>query len=63
VFTIKVSVAYAMILRDLADHDLRRLLDAQLAEQIESPQAADMTGHEEVVGAMMALLARDGLTQ
>ncbi len=41
---------------------LRRLLDAQLAEQIESPHAADLTGHEEVTGAMMALLARDGLS-
>ena len=40
----------------------RRLLDAQLAEQIESPHVADLTGNEEVIGAMMALLARDGLT-
>ena len=42
----------------------RRLLDAQLAEQIESPGdgAVDMSGHEEVVGAMMALLQRDGLS-
>ncbi|WVW82777.1 hypothetical protein I302_104788 [Kwoniella bestiolae CBS 10118] len=41
---------------------LRRLLDAQLTEQIESPHAVDMSGHEEVVGAMMALLQRDGLS-
>ncbi|WWD09835.1 hypothetical protein V865_007963 [Kwoniella europaea PYCC6329] len=41
---------------------LRRLLDAQLSEQIESPHAVDMSGHEEVVGAMMALLQRDGLS-
>ena len=41
----------------------RRLLDAELAEQIEAPHAADMTGHEEVISAMMALLARDGLSQ
>ncbi|WVR05425.1 hypothetical protein IAU60_002440 [Kwoniella sp. DSM 27419] len=41
---------------------LRRLLDAQLAEQIESPHGVDMTGHEEVVQAMMALLQRDGLS-
>lgn len=40
----------------------RRLLDAQLAEQIESPHAADLTGHEEVIEAMMALLARDELS-
>ncbi|WWC60817.1 uncharacterized protein I303_103393 [Kwoniella dejecticola CBS 10117] len=41
---------------------LRRLLDAQLTEQIESPHSADMSGHEEVVNAMMALLQRDGLS-
>ncbi|OXG91457.1 ATP-dependent RNA helicase A [Cryptococcus neoformans A2-102-5] len=41
---------------------LRRLLDAQLSEQIESPHAADLTGHEEVVQAMLALLQRDGLS-
>ncbi|WRT67429.1 uncharacterized protein IL334_004400 [Kwoniella shivajii] len=41
---------------------LRRLLDAQLAEQIESPHGIDMSGHEEVIGAMMALLQRDGLS-
>ncbi|WWD16188.1 hypothetical protein CI109_100613 [Kwoniella shandongensis] len=41
---------------------LRRLLDAQLSEQIESPHSVDMTGHEEVVQAMMALLQRDGLS-
>lgn len=41
---------------------LRRLLDAQLAERIESPHAMDLEGHEEVVSAMLALLARDGLT-
>jgi len=41
---------------------IRRLLDAQLAEQIEAPDSADLTGHEEVVSAMMALLARDGLS-
>nr|XP_019013814.1 ATP-dependent RNA helicase A [Kwoniella pini CBS 10737]OCF52595.1 ATP-dependent RNA helicase A [Kwoniella pini CBS 10737] len=41
---------------------LRRLLDAQLSEQIESPHSADMSGHEEVVNAMMALLHRDGLS-
>ncbi|WVN86613.1 uncharacterized protein L203_101781 [Cryptococcus depauperatus CBS 7841] len=41
---------------------LRRLLDAQLIEQIESPHAADLTGHEEVVQAMLALLQRDGLS-
>ncbi|WOO80898.1 Putative DEAH-box ATP-dependent helicase [Vanrija pseudolonga] len=41
---------------------LRRLLDAELAELIESPHgAADL--REDVTGAMMALLARDGLTQ
>lgn len=41
---------------------LRRLLDAQLAEQIESPHgAADI--RDDVTKAMMALLARDGLTQ
>ncbi|ODN98303.1 ATP-dependent RNA helicase A [Cryptococcus wingfieldii CBS 7118] len=41
---------------------LRRLLDAQLTEQIESPHAADLTGHDDVVQAMLALLQRDGLT-
>ncbi|KAK4689764.1 ATP-dependent RNA helicase DHX57, partial [Tremellales sp. Uapishka_1] len=41
---------------------LRRLLDAQMQEQIESPHAIDMTGHDQVVSAMMALLARDGLS-
>lgn len=42
----------------------RRLLDAQMAEMIENPGsgAVDMTGHEEVVGAMMALLQKDGLS-
>jgi HrpA-like RNA helicase len=41
---------------------LRRLLDAQLAEKIESPHgAADI--RDDVTQAMMALLARDGLTQ
>jgi ATP-dependent RNA helicase DHX57 len=42
----------------------RRLLDAQLAEMVENPGsgAVDMTGHEEVVGAMMALLQKDGLS-
>lgn len=41
---------------------LRRLLDAQLAEMVEAPHgAADVRG--DVTGAMMALLARDGLTQ
>lgn len=41
---------------------LRRLLDAQLAEMVESPHGAgDVRG--EVADAMMALLARDGLTQ
>lgn len=41
---------------------LRRLLDAQLAELVEAPHgAADVRG--DVTGAMMALLARDGLTQ
>ncbi|BEJ12269.1 hypothetical protein CspHIS471_0207290 [Cutaneotrichosporon sp. HIS471] len=41
---------------------LRRLLDAQLAELVESPHgAADV--HGDVTGAMAALLARDGLTQ
>lgn len=40
---------------------LRRLLDAQLAEAVDSPHgAADVK--EDVVGAMMALLARDGLS-
>jgi len=47
----------------VSDADVRRLLDAQLAEQIESPHIGDMAGHDEVVGAMMALLARDGLSQ
>jgi hypothetical protein len=46
----------------IADTPLRRLLDAQLAERIESPHAMDLEGHEEVVSAMLALLARDGLT-
>ncbi|WWC89843.1 uncharacterized protein L201_004771 [Kwoniella dendrophila CBS 6074] len=41
---------------------LRRLLDAQLSEQIESPHGVDMSGHEEVVSAMMDLLRRDGLS-
>ncbi|WVQ98990.1 hypothetical protein IAU59_006122 [Kwoniella sp. CBS 9459] len=41
---------------------LRRLLDAQLAEQIESPHGVDMTGHEDVVQAMLGLLQRDGLS-
>ncbi|OCF36386.1 ATP-dependent RNA helicase A [Kwoniella heveanensis BCC8398] len=41
---------------------LRRLLDAQLAEQIESPHGVDLTGHEEVVQAMLGLLQRDGLS-
>jgi ATP-dependent RNA helicase DHX57 len=42
----------------------RRLLDAQLAEMVENPGsgAVDMSGHEEVVGAMMALLQKDGLS-
>jgi hypothetical protein len=40
----------------------RRLLDAQLAERIESPQAMDLRGHDDVISAMLALLARDGLT-
>lgn len=40
----------------------RRLLDAQLAERIESPDAVDLQGHDEVVGAMLALLSRDGLS-
>ena len=44
--------------------DSRRLLDAQLAEMVENPGsgAVDMSGHEEVVGAMMALLQKDGLS-
>jgi hypothetical protein len=44
--------------------DYRRLLDAQLAEMVENPGsgAVDMSGHEEVVGAMMALLQKDGLS-
>ena len=44
---------------------LRRLLDAQLMEAIESPDALDgsLAGEGGVTGAMMALLARDGLTQ
>ena len=58
-----VSAVYQMPSRThLIRSMLRRLLDAQLAEQIESPHAADLTGHEEVIGAMMALLARDGLS-
>ncbi|GMK54047.1 hypothetical protein CspeluHIS016_0106330 [Cutaneotrichosporon spelunceum] len=41
---------------------LRRLLDAQLAELVESPHgAADV--RDDVTRAMAALLARDGLTQ
>lgn len=47
----------------IAYNGIRRLLDAQLSDQIESPHAADLTGHEDVVNAMMALLARDGLSQ
>ncbi len=53
-FSIEVSPRYEST-------DDRRLLDAQLAEQIESPHLGEMG--EEVVGAMMALLARDGLSQ
>ena len=48
----------------LGKADNRRLLDAQLAEMVENPGsgAVDMSGHEEVVGAMMALLQKDGLS-
>ncbi|ORX33843.1 putative ATP-dependent RNA helicase A [Kockovaella imperatae] len=42
---------------------LRRLLDAQLAEQIDNPHESQVIGNDEVVKAMMALLARDGLSQ
>ncbi|ORY29995.1 P-loop containing nucleoside triphosphate hydrolase protein [Naematelia encephala] len=42
---------------------LRRILDAQLAEQIESPNGSELSGGDEVLKAMMALLARDGLSQ
>jgi len=50
--------------RKMYGADSRRLLDAQLAEMVENPGsgAVDMSGHEEVVGAMMALLQKDGLS-
>ena len=53
-----------VIERSLQRADNRRLLDAQLAEMVENPGsgAVDMSGHEEVVGAMMALLQKDGLS-
>ncbi|KAL7424264.1 putative ATP-dependent RNA helicase ucp12 [Cryptotrichosporon argae] len=41
---------------------LRRLLDAQLAEQIEAPTGVGAVDGGEVVQAMMALLHRDGLS-
>lgn len=49
---------------EFAADSCRRLLDAQLAEMIENPGsgAVDMSGHEEVVKAMMALLQKDGLS-
>ena len=47
----------------LVDSTLRRLLDAQLAEQIDNPHESEVIGNDEVVKAMMALLARDGLSQ
>lgn len=49
------------MMKVVADNN-RRLLDAQLAEKIESPEGMDLEGHDEVVQAMMALLARDGLS-
>lgn len=44
-------------------NQLRRLLDAQLTEQIESPTGSGFTeGGDEVINTMMALLHRDGMT-
>ena len=59
-----LTVSWRKRHRRLGRADSRRLLDAQLAEMVENPGsgAVDMSGHEEVVGAMMALLQKDGLS-